>query len=114
MTRNDARKAFFGIENVPTTAITMGIKTIRKSKRIVLMAWGNNKSSVVQKAIEGEVNSNISASYLQNHKNALKLLEKLEDATIEATEQSKICDQMNCENNSLHSPHDCGKVTRSY
>ena len=52
-----------------------------------------------------------SSEDLQNHKNALKLLEKLEDATIEATEQSKICDQMNCENNSLHSPHDCGKVT---
>ena len=52
-----------------------------------------------------------SSEDLQNHKNALKLLEKLEEATIEATEQSKICDQMNCENNSLHSPHDCGKVT---
>ena len=35
MTRNDARKSFYGIENVPTTAITMGIRTIRKSKRIV-------------------------------------------------------------------------------
>ena len=76
LTRNDARKAFFGIENVPTTAITMGIKTIRKSKRIVLMAWGNNKSSVVQKAIEGDVDSNISASYLQNHKNATFVLDR--------------------------------------
>ena len=76
LTRNDARKAFFGIENVPTTAITMGIKTIRKSKRIVLIAWGNNKSSVVQKAIEGEVDSNISASYLQNHKNATFVLDR--------------------------------------
>ena len=75
LTRNDARKSFNGIENVPTTAITMGIKTIRKSKRIVLMAWGNNKSSVVQKAIEGEIDSNISASYLQNHKNATFVLD---------------------------------------
>ena len=75
LTRNDARKSFNGIENVPTTAITMGIKTIRKSKRIVLMAWGNNKSSVVQKAIEGDVDSNISASYLQNHKNVTFVLD---------------------------------------
>ena len=50
-----------------------------------------------------------SSEDLQYHKNALKLLEKLEEATIEATEHSKICE--NCENNSLHSPHDCGKVT---
>ena len=76
LTRNDARKAFNGIENVPTTAITMGIKTIRKSKRIVLMAWGNNKSSVVKKAIEGDIDSNISASYLQNHKNVTFVLDK--------------------------------------
>ena len=75
LTRNDARKSFNGIENVPTTAITMGIKTIRKSKRIVLVAWGNNKSSVVQKAIEGDIDSNISASYLQNHKNATFVLD---------------------------------------
>ena len=75
LTRNDARKSFNGIENVPTTAITMGIKTIRKSKRIVLMAWGNNKSYVVQKAIEGDIDSNISASYLQNHKNVTFVLD---------------------------------------
>ena len=76
LTRNDARKAFNGMENVPTTAITMGIKTIRKSKIIVLMAWGNNKSSVVKKAIEGDIDSNISASYLQNHKNVTFVLDK--------------------------------------
>ena len=75
LTRNDARKSFNGIDNVPTTAITMGIKTIRKSKRIVLVAWGNNKSSVVQKAIEGNIDSNISASYLQNHKNVTFVLD---------------------------------------
>ena len=75
MTRNDARKSFFGIENVPTTAITMGIRTIRKSKRIVLMAWGNNKSSVVQKAIEDKIDSNIPASYLQDHKNVTFVLD---------------------------------------
>ena len=75
LTRNDARKSFFGIENVPTTAITMGIRTIRKSKRIVLMAWGNNKSSVVQKAIEDKIDSNIPASYLQNHKNVTFVLD---------------------------------------
>lgn len=76
MTRNDARKSFYGIENVPTTAITMGIRTIRKSKRIVLMAWGNNKSLVVQKAIEGEIDSNIPSSFLQKHNNVTFVLDE--------------------------------------
>ena len=76
MTRNDARKSFYGIENVPNTAITMGIRTIRKSKRIVLMAWGNNKSTVVQKAIEGEIDSNIPSSFLQKHNNVTFVLDE--------------------------------------
>jgi glucosamine-6-phosphate deaminase len=76
MTRNDARKSFYGIENVPTTAITMGIRTIRKSKRIVLMAWGNNKSLVVQKAIEGDIDSNIPSSFLQKHNNVTFVLDE--------------------------------------
>lgn len=75
ITRNDARKSFYGIENVPTTAITMGIKTIRKSKRIVLLAWGQNKSSVIKKAIENEIDSNIPASFLQKHRNVTFVLD---------------------------------------
>jgi glucosamine-6-phosphate deaminase len=75
ITRNDARKSFYGIENVPTTAITMGIKTIRKSKRIVLLAWGQNKSSVIKKAIENEIDSNIPASFLQKHSNVTFVLD---------------------------------------
>ena len=75
ITRNDARKSFYGIENVPTTAITVGIKTIRKSKRIVLLAWGQNKSSVIKKAIENEIDSNIPASFLQKHSNVTFVLD---------------------------------------
>jgi glucosamine-6-phosphate deaminase len=75
ITRHDARKSFYGVENVPTTAITMGIKTIRKSKRIVLLAWGQNKSLVIKKAIENEIDSNIPASFLQRHKNVTFVLD---------------------------------------
>lgn len=75
ITRHDARKSFYGVENVPTTAITMGIKTIRKSKRIVLLALGQNKSLVIKKAIENEIDSNIPASFLQRHKNVTFVLD---------------------------------------
>ena len=76
ITRNDARKGFYGIENVPTRAITMGINTIRKSKRVVLLAWGQNKARTIKKAIEGNVDTNIPASFLQNHKNVTFVLDR--------------------------------------
>ena len=52
ITRSDAARAFNGIENVPETAITMGIKTILDAKRILLLAWGINKSEIIQKLLK--------------------------------------------------------------
>lgn len=75
ITRVDAAPAFLGIDNVPKVAITMGISTIRRAKRIVLLAWGINKASVVKKAIEGEITSEIPSSYLQNHDNVTFVLD---------------------------------------
>ena len=76
ITRVDATSAFLGIENVPRVAITMGISTIRKAKRIVLLAWGINKAEVVKKAIEGDITSEIPSSYLQNHDNITFVLDE--------------------------------------
>ncbi len=83
ITRIDASPAFHGIDNVPRVAITMGIGTIRKAKRIVLLAWGINKAEVIKKAIEGEVTSDIPASYLQHHNNVTFVLDQ--DASKELT-----------------------------
>ena len=74
-TRFDANKTFGGIENVPNTAITMGVRTIFNSKRIIVMAWGIHKSLIVKKSVEGDVTSLIPASYLQNHKNTTLVLD---------------------------------------
>lgn len=71
ITREDAAPAFGGIDNVPTSAITMGCGTILTARRIVLMAWGTGKASIVQKAVQGPVNDIISASYLQEHNNSV-------------------------------------------
>ena len=75
ITRSDAARAFNGIENVPERAITMGIKTILNAKRILLLAWGINKSEIIQKTIEGQVSSIIPASYLQNHNNSTIIID---------------------------------------
>ena len=65
LTRRDASRAFGGKENVPTHAITMGVGSIFKAKEIILMAWGENKAEIVQKSVEGEVSSQIPATFLQ-------------------------------------------------
>lgn len=67
ITRQDAAPAFGGVENVPTHAITMGCGTILEAKNIALLAWGENKAAIVKQAIEGPVDPQVSASFLQIH-----------------------------------------------
>ena len=54
------------LSNVPKLAITVGISSIMKAKKIVLLAWGN-KASIIAKAVEGVITEQIPASVLQNH-----------------------------------------------
>ncbi|MEG0023891.1 MAG: glucosamine-6-phosphate deaminase [Akkermansia sp.] len=76
LTRSDAAPSFNGIANVPTTAITMGVATIMGARKVALMAWGEKKASIVKKAVQGSVTPDVAASYLQNHNNAVFLLDK--------------------------------------
>ncbi len=58
---------FPSLSQVPRLAITMGISTIMKAERIILMAWGDKKAPVVKAAVEGNITEQIPASLLQNH-----------------------------------------------
>ncbi|MBR2026495.1 MAG: glucosamine-6-phosphate deaminase [Alistipes sp.] len=68
-----ARKAqasgFHGLEHTPKMAITMGINTILGAERIILMAWGEDKATIVNSIVEGEVTDQIPATHLQLHDN---------------------------------------------
>ena len=68
-TRKIQSGAFFGLENTPKMAITMGIDTIMRADRIILMAWGEEKAHIVQRVVEGEITGQVPASYLQAHSN---------------------------------------------
>ena len=70
VTRKDAASDFFGEENVPLRAITMGVGTILKARRVLLVAFGEGKAGVVAKAIEGPITESVAASFLQEHPNA--------------------------------------------
>ena len=60
---------FNGLENTPFMGITMGLETIMRAKKIILMAWNEDKADVVQKTVEGEITNLTPATCLQGHKN---------------------------------------------
>jgi len=76
ITREDAASSFGGLDHVPTHAITMGCGTILEARRIVLLAWGGHKAAIVKEAVEGTVNDQVSASFLQEHPNACFYLDR--------------------------------------
>ncbi len=64
----EANSRFFeSREQVPRQAITMGIATILKSDRILLLASGKNKAKVIKETISGYVSTAVPASVLQTH-----------------------------------------------
>src|SRR5688572_1811885 len=74
---------FANISQVPRLAITMGIGTIMKSKKIILMAWGPGKAPVIKKAVEEDHTEQVPASLLQNHDDVKFVVE--ESAAAELT-----------------------------
>lgn len=76
VSRRDAASAFFGEENVPTHGLTMGIGTILESTKIVLMAFGEHKAPMIRRALEEPVSEACPASFLQNHRQAVFVLDE--------------------------------------
>ncbi len=68
---------FVNISQVPRLAVTAGISTIMKAKKILLMAWGQFKAPVVKSAVEDNITESIPASLLQNHDNCVFVLDEL-------------------------------------
>ena len=65
----DANSRFFDSEDeVPRKAITMGVSTILKSKKIVLLASGKNKHAVIKELLDEKVNTNVPATLLNVHR----------------------------------------------
>ena len=71
VTRRDAASDFFGEDNVPTEAVTMGVASIMEAREIALIATGEHKSEIIKRAVEGEPDPEVAATYLQMHQNAV-------------------------------------------
>lgn len=75
VTRMDAASDFFGEWHVPKKAITMGVGTILSARKVILLAFGEHKAAVIQRAVEGEVSNAVAASFLQQHPSARMYLD---------------------------------------
>ena len=71
ITRRDAAADFFGEDNVPTEAITMGVATIMGAREVALIATGEHKAAIIRRSVEGEPAPDVAATYLQLHQNAV-------------------------------------------
>ncbi|HEX2778424.1 MAG TPA: PIG-L family deacetylase, partial [Gemmatimonadaceae bacterium] len=69
VTRRDAAADFFGEEYVPKEAVTMGVATILEAREIAILATGEHKSFIVRRAVEGDVDVEVAATFLQSHPN---------------------------------------------
>ena len=76
VTRKDAAADFFGEEFVPREAVTMGIATILDAREIAIIATGEHKASIVRRAVEGEVDVEVAATFLQSHPNTTFYLDR--------------------------------------
>lgn len=75
LTRRDAASDFFGEENVPRRAITMGVGTILEARQVYLLAFGEGKAGIIAETVEGEISTAVAASFLQDHPNAKFVLD---------------------------------------
>ena len=69
VTRLDAASDFFGNENIPSRAITMGVGIIMEAKKVCLIAWGEGKANVIKESVEGGMKASLPAPFLQQHSN---------------------------------------------
>jgi glucosamine-6-phosphate deaminase len=82
ITRKDASSDFFSEENVPASAITMGLGTILDARKIILMALGEHKGAIIREAVEGPLSDRVPASHLREHPDVSFLLDRAASARL--------------------------------
>ncbi len=82
ITRREAAADFFGEENVPMEAVTMGVATILEAREIAILATGEHKAPIVRRAVEGGVDVEVAATFLQEHPNTTFYLDRAASAEL--------------------------------
>lgn len=74
-TINANKRYFDKVEDVPTRAVSMGIGSIMKGKKMILMACGEAKAEAIKGMIDGPVTTDMPASALQNHQDVVVIID---------------------------------------
>ncbi len=93
--RRAAASDFFGIDNVPTQAITMGLGTIFEARKILLMALGEHKAPIVFETAEGPATKRIPATLLKEHSDCVVLVDEAAAAHLTAKQTPWKCGAVN-------------------
>jgi glucosamine-6-phosphate deaminase len=80
VTRKDTAADFFGEENVPREAVTMGVETILEAREILILGTGEHKADIVRRAVEGEIDHEVAATFLQQHAHTTFYLDRAASA----------------------------------
>ena len=75
-TISDNARFFERIEDVPTKACTMGLKSIMNAKKILLIATGKSKAEAVNQLINGEISEEWPCTILRNHPDVVIYVDK--------------------------------------
>ena len=76
-TIKDNARFFASIDEVPTQAVSMGIRNVMNAKKILLVANGLNKADAIKATVEGPVTEAVPASVLQLHPDCTLVIDKL-------------------------------------
>ncbi len=82
-TRQEAASLFFSESNVPTHGITIGFGTMLEAKKIVVLAFGDSKASVVQRALEEPLSEETPVGWLRNHHDVSFIVDKSAAAALQ-------------------------------
>lgn len=82
VTRKDTAADFFGEDNVPREAVTMGVATILDAREILVLATGEHKAAIVHRAVEGDVDHEVAATFLQTHAETTVFLDRSAAASL--------------------------------
>ena len=94
VTRADAASDFFGEEYVPREAVTMGVATILDAREIAIIATGEHKSSIVKRAVEGDIDVEAAATFLQRHQNTTFYVDRAAAAELTRIKTPWLIDQV--------------------
>ncbi len=82
---------FASASEVPKTAITMGIGSIMKAKKIILLASGDQKAYAIRSTVEGSISELVPSSFLQRHSDVTIIVDESAAKLLKQFRETALC-----------------------